>query len=300
MKWNKLFSYFLPHPETHQKSPLISWHFLFIYLLLFILLRAGFELVSLSKPGVLGTSSTITAKEIVEETNKARQQKGLSPLQPNQALAIAAETKARNMFEENYWAHFSPTGRDPWQFILRAGYRFSYAGENLARNFSTSEDVVTAWMASSAHRDNILNSQYQDIGIAVVDGVLNGQKTTLVVQMLGKTFQPVAQAPQVNLGGKKINLSSSEIERPQPVLITKNPETPSVGVVSGQALVNPTLVMRIISIGIFTLLFISFTLDLIILKKRGVFRLSSHHLTNLSFLTLSGASILMNRVGDIL
>ena len=141
------------------------------------------DLVSIYKPGVLGVESNISVEEIVNDTNIERQKTGLPPLTLNSNLSTAAKLKADNMFAENYWAHFSPSGKDPWGFINSAGYKFSYAGENLARNFYNPEDVVKAWMASASHRENILNPKYQDIGIAVEEGILQGQKTTLIVQM---------------------------------------------------------------------------------------------------------------------
>lgn len=66
------------------------------------------------------------------------------------------------MFDENYWAHFAPSGKSPWDFILGSGYKFTFAGENLAKNFYNSQDVMNAWMASKVgHKENLLNSKYQ-------------------------------------------------------------------------------------------------------------------------------------------
>ena len=99
------------------------------------------------------------------------------------------------MFADNYWAHNSPKGKTPWSFIVNAGYHYTLAGENLAKNFDTSQGVVNAWMASSTHRDNIVKPGYTDIGFAVVNGVLNGEETTLVVQMFG-AGEEIAEAPK--------------------------------------------------------------------------------------------------------
>lgn len=295
---HKLRHYFLPHPETHKKAHLLHWHFLLIYVLIFVLLRSGVGLINTYKPGVLGVDSSVTVQQIIEGTNKERREKGLAPLRENQALSVAAEAKAKNMFEENYWAHFAPSGKDPWSFILRSGYKFSYAGENLARNFQTSEDIVKAWMYSPTHRDNILNSKYEDIGIAVVEGVLNGQKTTLVVQMLGAAYSPLAAAPpEVNLEGTKIEVEPAEVEKSRPVLVAgaQNSLTPPVG----KSFLDPYVIFRAAGISLVSLIVLLLALDFAVLKRRGVFRLSSHHLAHMSLLALTGASLFVSQAGDI-
>jgi hypothetical protein len=108
-------------------------------------------------------------------------------------LSAAALAKANNMFEMQYWDHFGPNGETPWQFISAAGYTYYYAGENLAKGFTTSEGVHQAWMASPSHRENILSPNYKDIGVAILSGTLNGKNVTLVVQMFGS--QNVSQVP---------------------------------------------------------------------------------------------------------
>src|SRR3989344_6111174 len=152
MGFKSLFYLFIPHPQTHQKAHLLSWHFLVIYILLFMFLKVGLDLVGIYKPGVLGVDSNITATQIIEDTNIERAKNNLPSLIENQALSNAAKLKAQNMFAENYWAHFSPSGKDPWEFMLNSGYKFSFAGENLARNFASADDVVKAWMNSPSHK----------------------------------------------------------------------------------------------------------------------------------------------------
>src|SRR3989338_10008056 len=177
----RIRNFFLPHPKTHQKAHLLSWKAILIYLLLFTSLRFGIGEYAKLQPGVLGVTSNIGQKEVISLTNAQRVAHGLSEVRENEMLDKAAEAKAKNMFAEDYWAHYSPSGKDPWGFIQRAGYKFLYAGENLAKNFSNPEDVVNAWMASPTHRDNLLNSRYKNVGMAVLEGELNGQRTILVV-----------------------------------------------------------------------------------------------------------------------
>lgn len=292
-------SFFLPHPTTHEKAKLLSWHFLLIYFLLFALLRISFDLVNIYRPGVLGTTSQITAEKIIENTNIERQKAGLPPLVANSALGQAAREKAANMIAENYWAHYSPSGRDPWGFIKNAGYKFSYAGENLARNFSDSESIVVAWMNSPTHRENILNSNYQEIGIAVEDGILQGQQTTLVVQMFGKPAQAIAAAPpQTDLKGVEVRVDTPMMPQSQPLSVAGSALTGPSTV--GQPILDPFTTTR--NVGLFMIIMISILLmvDFVVLKRRGVFRFSSHHFAHMSFMAVAGASLLLSKAGEIL
>jgi hypothetical protein len=141
---------------------------------------------------ILGFASNITANDVLSKTNEERAKVGLSPLVSNAKLNQAALSKAQFMFDKQFWAHVSPDGVQPWEFFKKANYRYSIAGENLARDFSTSNDMMTAWMASPTHKANIVNTKYQEIGIAVVDGTLMGTQTTLVVQLFGTPLEGTA------------------------------------------------------------------------------------------------------------
>lgn len=122
-------------------------------------------------PGVLATL-----------TNKDRAENGIDALIEDAALARAAQMKADDMAEKGYFAHVDPEGRQPWYWFDKAGYDYTYAGENLAVNFTDSEDVEKAWMNSPAHHANIVKSQYTRIGIGVAQGTYQGKETTFVVQ----------------------------------------------------------------------------------------------------------------------
>jgi len=185
MKNKGLFSLFLPGRHNYYRARLLHLPVLAMMVFVFLLFHTSFSLLALSRPAVLGYSSEITPAKIIELTNKEREKNGLGLLKNNSLLNEAARRKAADMFAFDYWAHESPTGRKPWDFFKEVHYDYVYAGENLARDFYRSEAVVAAWMASPTHRENILNGKYQEIGVAVVDGVLNGVETTLVVQLFG-------------------------------------------------------------------------------------------------------------------
>lgn len=302
--------WFIPHKDTHKKAHLISWEGMLIYVLFFIMLQVGFSIISYTKPGILGISGNIDQKKLIELTNVERQKAGLSPVKENEALDKAAALKAQNMFSENYWAHFSPSGKSPWDFILGAGYRFTFAGENLAKNFSESDAVVRAWMVSPTHRENILNSKYQDIGIAVAEGTLNGQQTIVVVQEFGAT-NALAAKPTVEVQGKQIEVSKQEYNK-KPELIAQTPEEKKPDLVAAvsqtkpasQAVIRPLFdpyqIYKILAFALIGLVVVLLALDVWILRKRGVFRLSSHNFAHMALLSLTAGTIFVTNPGAVL
>lgn len=135
--------------------------------------------------------STLYGKRITSEiltnlVNEARVEEGLPPLIYNSQLEQAATYKIDDMVAHNYFAHKSPEGILPWYWIRKAGYSFSYAGENLAINFTSSLKTQKAWMSSPLHKKNILNETYEDTGIAVARYVVAGTPTTFIVEMFAK------------------------------------------------------------------------------------------------------------------
>lgn len=291
MAWQ---NWFLPHKDTHRKAYLISWEGLVVYILLFILLQVSFSIISYTNPGVLGIAGNIDSKKLIELTNSERQKKGLTLLSENGSLNQAAELKAQNMFSENYWAHFAPSGKTPWDFISSAGYRFTYAGENLAKNFTSSDDVVKAWMTSPTHRDNLLNPKYQDIGIAVAEGVLNGQKTILVVQEFGATSN-IAAKPSMEVQGKQIIVPEEDLTN-KPTLALTVTDTKS----NTNVLINPYAVSKVAGFSVIFLIAVLLTVDIWVLKRRGVFRFTSHHIAHMALLSLAAGSLLVASPGAIL
>ncbi len=172
---------FIPNKKNNYKALLLRKIAILSYSVLLIFVNSFGGFLGINE----AQASTITAGNIISLTNQERVAWGLNTLQTNSQLSAAALAKANDMFEKQYWDHFGPNGESPWQFIRAAGYNYVYAGENLAKGFKTAEGVHEAWMASPTHKANIISGNYKDIGVAVVEGVLLGKQTTLVVQMFG-------------------------------------------------------------------------------------------------------------------
>lgn len=182
--------------KRNNYTPLFSARMGMVILTLWVLLMNSFSGVLLDNFGVHATS--MSADRIIQLANEERAKQGLQQVKSNAYLTSAAHAKANDMFEKQYWDHFGPNGESPWDFIKGAGYKYVYAGENLGKGFTTSEGVHQAWMASPTHKENILSANYNDIGIAIVTGELQGETLILVVQMFGSLSRPVTtQTPLV-------------------------------------------------------------------------------------------------------
>jgi uncharacterized protein YkwD len=149
-----------------------------------IFVTASF-LFSYNSPEVF---AEISSRKIIELTNQSRQNIGVDPLSENPFLTRAAYQKAQDMLDRNYFNHEDPDGNMPWYWLKNNNYIYSYAGENLAMDFSRAESVHEAWLNSESHRANIENPNYREIGIAVVHGKMNGKNTTVLVEFFGTTF----------------------------------------------------------------------------------------------------------------
>lgn len=132
-----------------------------------------------------GQLAAVVTSSLVAQTNGERADAALGSLTVNPQLVAAAQAKADDMARKGYFAHTSPDGTTSWQWLRDAGYRFAYAGENLAVNFSDSRDVTDAWMRSPTHRANILNGRFTEVGIATAVGEYKGKEAVFVVQMFG-------------------------------------------------------------------------------------------------------------------
>ena len=136
------------------------------------------------------------SREIIAETNKVRTANNLGPLKANPKLDLAASEKLSDMIAKGYFSHNNPEGVAPWFWIEKNGYNYTHAGENLALGFLRADETVTAWMNSPSHRANILNTNYNEIGVATGKAAINGVAGVLVVQMFGRpNVQQVAIQP---------------------------------------------------------------------------------------------------------
>ena len=132
----------------------------------------------------------ISPDVIFELTNNERIKNGLKPLKRDPKLDEAALERAIVIIEFNEWAHEATKSGVPYtEAVKQAHYWNINYGENLANGQFTSEEVVNGWMNSEGHKENILSSKFQDVGIATYSGELNGFSTVVTAQLFGG-YQP--------------------------------------------------------------------------------------------------------------
>ena len=145
---------------------------------------------------VLSSVYAVNGYSVMSLSNGERAAMGVQGLTYNSSLAYAAQLRAQDMIDNDYWSHTSPGGRSMGYFLGAAGYPVYTAGENLSRGYSDDGGVVSAWMASAGHRATILNSAYTEIGVGFADGMLGDEYTTVVVAYYAATG-PVYTPPPV-------------------------------------------------------------------------------------------------------
>lgn len=159
-------------------------------ILLLCVLLIGIKL-SLSSGVLMQTQLVQVQKEITSEnifklTNDKRVENSLKGLTYSTLLEEAAMKKAQHMMDNDYWAHESPDGVTPWHWFASVGYDYEQAGENLAVDFITADGVMNGWMNSPTHRANILEKEYTEIGVGILEGEFQGKISTIVVQLFGR------------------------------------------------------------------------------------------------------------------
>lgn len=167
------------------------------YLPMLMIVVVGLMINSLWTNGsVLGAKTDFTSSALLGQTNTNRASEHEAELTISPQLSAAAQAKANDMAQNDYWSHNSPSGKTPWTFIEASGYQYQAAGENLAYGFTNANDTIIGWMNSPEHRANIMNADYQNVGFGVAQASNYQGKgpQTIVVAEYG---QPVAAVANI-------------------------------------------------------------------------------------------------------
>ena len=302
---------FIPHESNNQKAKILHP----ISLGLTAIFLIGFQFVlSLGNnifPQVLGYAANISPSEVIRLTNAQRTANGLSALTENSALDSAALAKGNDMIAKGYWAHFAPDGTSPWSFFTSFGYKYQYAGENLARDFSDASSAVGAWMNSPTHKENILNPHYREVGIGVVEGQLAGANTTIIVQFFGTSLSgnpsiPIAKAKSTNVSSPtpkpvSSNIAPKPTATPIPATPTPSP-TPKIEIISGvsKPISSPFAFTKNLSLGVVGFLLLVLSIDLAVVRRKRITRIGGRTLAHISYLGMILAVILILKAGQII
>lgn len=296
-----------PRESNNFKARILHSHVLALFILGFVVIQLLPKLIftpEILPPQTLGYASQISIQDVVAFTNQKRSEAGLSKLTTNAALSSAALAKGKDMLAKGYWAHVSPDGVEPWAFFKQVDYKYRYAGENLARDFSSASAAVDAWMASPTHRDNMLSNKYKEIGIAVVEGPLNGKDATIIVQLFGtqaadRPVVPVAGAETINTAPAPTQEKAPVVEEPAPpsVVWTSIPGDLVKTAASQVARYDLSKVLSLFFLAGMSMLFV---IDAIVLWRRNMVRFSGRPLAHLSFLGMIIIIVLIIQAGQIL
>ena len=314
--FEKMVHLFVPRESNNHKAKILHSSSLIVIASLFVVFQGLINFLPNLKPSILGYAAQISPEEVVRLTNQKRTEAGLAPLTYNQTLAGAAYTKGRDMIDRDYWAHVAPDGTQPWKFFSDFGYRYRYAGENLARDFSSASATVDAWMNSPTHRDNILNPKYKEIGIGVTEGDLAGVDTTIVVQFLGATYvdqtpQKVAVAPKVETTSLPKEMVVPDVKQDvepsiTPTVVPLRTVLPEVQAKitsptpNQQVLISPFTTTRTVSLAVVGLLLAVFVIDAFFVEKRKISRIAGRTFAHVIFLIMILSIILILRAGKIM
>ncbi len=268
-----LSQWFIPHTSNNYRAKLLHHSSILFFIIAFFLGQFVFTYLRTDYPAVLGSSIDLSTEQLVQLTNQQRQKEHVQPLKLNDSLSQAAAMKADFMFSKNFWAHNGPDGTTPWYFFKQVGYNYTYAGENLARGFTNSSEVMNAWMNSPTHRENILSPNYEEIGFAIKKGRLLDEDTTLIVELFGTTnIMPLAKAPEKEafISSQKQQVLPAAVEKSQSVLKTTS-------------LLSSRILSSSIALSVLFAFLFGLFLDLIIIHRKKITRVVGHNIDHIFF-----------------
>jgi len=245
---------FWPHHNNQYQPALIQVKGLLVVFAV-VLFVGTFS--SLTGPGgginVLGYATDVNVADLLTETNKARENNGLSNLVLDSKLNKAATNKGRHMIANDYWSHEAPDGTTPWTYIDEVDYIYLKAGENLAYGFGDSAATVTGWMNSPGHRANILDKDFQEVGFGILNGAnFQGDENTLIVAFYTKPFDVTLvqlieeDIDDADLQNDSATITSGDSSEDSNITTTKDPDNFPLN--EDQAVLEGGVTARIMSV----------------------------------------------------
>lgn len=137
------------------------------------------------QPAAMPTRSTVLSatgvaavdhfrRNMLESLNRVRTANGAGTLRLNRALDDAAQAHAEDMARHGFMAHVGSDGSGPAERLTQAGYRFWAYGENVAQGQTSIDQVISDWMNSPSHRDNMLDPGLDELGVGYAEGPARG------------------------------------------------------------------------------------------------------------------------------
>jgi cell division protein FtsL len=169
--------YETPKPDIREKRKIFN-SLIVIFVAFIIVILSIFLLQYKSNQLAKG----FTKIGILTQVNKEREKIGIAPLVENAELDEIATKRGLDMKEKNYFSHYTPDGKSWNDTFKESGYSYNYAGENLAKGYLDEKELVSDWMSSKLHRENILYTNFENTGISIIE-TRNGN---IIVQTFSK------------------------------------------------------------------------------------------------------------------
>lgn len=225
------------HSSAHAAK--VYWPYLPLLVLLFggMVLNGIRPFTQSFNGSTLAYATEMSRSALLSSTNNRRSTNGVNSLVLNSKLNQAAQNKAIDMRNRNYWSHKTPDGQQPWVFIDAVGYVYTKAGENLAYGYPTSDATVTGWMNSPSHKANMLDSTFTEVGFGFVnvsdyepreapdyESTASVGNQTIVVAMYAK---PYTSAPAPAPEPESASTSEVQAAESEPVVVEETAPSPT-------------------------------------------------------------------------
>ncbi|HRH23571.1 MAG TPA: CAP domain-containing protein [Candidatus Magasanikbacteria bacterium] len=180
--------FFIPHEGNNYHPHALHHARIFFYGFFGVVVKMIVVLTALLLPAqayVVPEVLVAQDERVIDLTNEIRAREGIPLLEYSERLAQSSLHKALDMTEQQYFEHVSPQGKRLRDFLKDVGYAYSIAGENLAVGFSSPESMVEAWVESPTHYANLIDPDFNDIGIGSSVGMYGNNIAVYVAQHFG-------------------------------------------------------------------------------------------------------------------
>jgi hypothetical protein len=289
----------IPKHTNRRAFEKVYWPYIPIVLAIVLLLGFGSTNGNLQAyvrhPGgrVLSYATSMSINSLLGDTNAERNTNGVGKLSLSNKLNAAAQAKADDMVARNYWSHYTPDGKAPWIFVTAQSYSYQKLGENLATGFADEQSTIDGWMASPAHKENLLDPAFKQVGFGFANNpnytAAGGGPMTVIVAFYGnpqvlsattqetvnqQTPKPAVKQVETQVAQTK-NALSPEISNEQPPASKSQPVTTD----APQEVVTPDVKASRLQLGLGSTAFSSSISSLSLLLAVAVILLYAHRHT---------------------
>ncbi len=183
-------TYFIPHEGNNYHPHILHTKRAVLYSAVFLLTKIIVIVFTLLLPTEVFLLPDVLEEQqrtIVKLTNELRGNVGLSSLIKTKKLYASSQLKADDMATFAYFSHTNPNNHGLAYFLSQAGYTsYITAGENLAIGFSDAETLMKGWIQSPTHYANLVDPDYEELGVGLAPGSYNGNPVVYAAAHFGK------------------------------------------------------------------------------------------------------------------